>query len=446
MDSYTGNRHFPGLDSEMHDFMGDRWISPRSPRFEDARRVFNGAIDRRPRGIALCSSTEDVLRTLAASESHDYKLTIRSSGHNVAGRAVADNSVVLDVSHMNSVAVTPQTSRAMTGPGATWGVFDRATQRYGLATTGGTVASTGLAGLTLGGGVGWLLPSYGLTCDSLISATVVATDGRVIEASDNAHPEIMRALRGGGFGLGIVVALDFELHHVPGIIGGAITFKISDAASVLRSFAEHLDGLDNSVMVSPALLTVDGIPVLEMDVAINGHAAAVDRFLRCLPSRCEPVSDTLGARAYCDLQSMLDNPFRRGLHAYWKSNFLDALSDDVIAVLIDSIHRAPTPDSLIMIEHYHGKYQFPDRPSAFPYREDELNVLLVANWDGQSADPNLGDTCELWARATLEALPSRCDRAYANYLAVDDFMLQSSDASVDAVRHILDPGTRLAGW
>jgi hypothetical protein len=418
-------------DSIFRKALGERWVGVDSAQYNAERRVFNGAIDRRPYGIAFCRSTAEVVKTLEIISAHGLRAVVRSTGHNVAGRGVVDGAVTIDIRGMRGVDIDPEMRSARVQGGATWGDFDRAAQRWGLAAPGGTVSTTGVGGLTLGGGVGWLLPRYGLACDSLRSAHVLTTTGEELKVSDEREPGLAAVLRGGGYGLGVVTEFHFDLHPVDSVVGGALTYEFNDARLVLRFLAERLPTLPTSLMVSPCLRWILGSLVLELDLVCCEHQAAA-RFLADLATVARPATDEVNQRPYCEMQSFLDAPARRGMPSYWTSCFIDVLSLEWIDELLDAAASAPTTDCMIMIEHYHGRYRAPGRESVFPHREQSINILMVANWPSSPA--GLAASSIAWAKTSLDSLNGdRTRRSYLNYVSDDSAAPSASSVAAERI-------------
>lgn len=421
----------------LRDALEGRLVMPGDAQYDTLRRVFNGAIDRRPAAIALCRAEDDILRALEASHAMGLRVSVRSSGHNVAGRCVQDGALLIDLSQRNEVRTNRKLRTVSVGAGVTWGELDASTQAFGLAVTGGTVPSTGVTGLTLGGGVGWLLPSFGLSCDNLRAARVLSTDGKAWNASDEEAPQLIRALRGGGYGLGVVVDLEFDLHPLDHVIGGAEVYRIDDAVEVLGALEHRWSDFPPTVMLSPALLWFGSEPVLELDVVVNGDGRDWERIKRHFPRKCVPLSSTIRRRSYCDMQGMLDNPKRRGMGAYWKSGFVRALNREVVSALVEAIKSAPNDKCLMMIEHYHGQYaQGSWTRSAYPHRDESLNVLIVSSWEPGGQTNESG--ARAWAVSTYDAIAGALTgQDYCNYVS-EDSGGPVLDASLEQVRTQLD--------
>src|SRR5262245_24130397 len=325
--------------------------------YEEARRVWNGNIDRRPLVIARCSGVTDVIQAVELARNNELLVSVRGGAHNVAGYATCDDGIVIDMSTMNAIRVDPALRTASVQAGATWAVFDREAQSFGLATTGGTVSNTGVAGLTLGGGLGWLMGSYGLSCDNLMAADVVTADGRFLKASATEHEELFWGLRGGGGNFGIVTALDFRMHPVgPLILGGMVIHPLTHAAQVLRFYQEFVQTMPDEAEAYAALMTSpDGDPVLALLLGYNGSPDEGARVLAPARTFGTPLADLVGPIPYTARQSMIDAGFAaHGLQRYWKSGLAAALTDEIIDTLIAGAQRFPSAMSAIALFWIHG--------------------------------------------------------------------------------------------
>lgn len=317
-------------------------IGNHDPRYHEARAVFNAMIDRRPALIALCATPLDVIHALALAEREEYQVAVRAGGHSVAGMSVNDGGVVIDVRPMKTITIDPAARTAKVGAGVTWGEFDRAAQEYGLATTGGRVSSTGVAGFTLGGGSGWAERKFGLACDNLISVDLVTADGRAITANETQRPELFWALRGGGGNFGVVTAFEFTLHQLgPVVLAGLLGWPAADGrdvATVYRDLAyEAPDKLGSGLIFVNAPEEefvpphVRGAPIAAVVVLWAGDPAegqdAVKPFIDL-----RPTADLVAPMQYTDFQRMLDDP--PGLRHYWSADFHDELSDEALDVFV----------------------------------------------------------------------------------------------------------------
>jgi FAD binding domain len=369
---------------KLADLLGSDWIPKGDPRFEQTRRVYNGDIDRRPSGIAQPRSKRlaiDVVRILGEA---GLPYTVRCGGHNVAGRAVGDETPMLDLGNLTGVEVDSETFQVRVEGGARWANVDMKTQQHALAVPGGIVPSTGVGGLTLGGGIGWILPWAGLTCDNLVQATVTTTDGEFITCSADVNPELLRALRGGGHGLGVVLEFVFRAHPLAGVIGGWMLFKQDKMSAALECVAELLPEISSQIMISPALMWRHGSPVCEVDIVASNAAQSEMTKLTAKLNKFNPMENTLRRTDYLDVQRMTDNPARFGMPAYWRSSLRSSFPPGLATNLVDVFLDAPTTDCLIMIEHYHGAYSNePEGGSSYPHRRLPFNILAVASWQGR---------------------------------------------------------------
>ena len=334
-----------------------RLISAGHADYDIARAVWNGAIDRRPRLIARCSGTADVVAAVRFARDHDLEIAIRGGGHNVAGTAVCDDGIVIDLSAMRAVRVDPAGRRAWVQGGALWGDVDHETQAHGLATTGGIVSHTGVGGLTLGGGVGWLMRKHGLTVDNLLASDVVTADGELLRASEDEHPDLFWALRGGGGNFGAITSFEFRLHSVgPTVLAGPILWDATDAREVLRFYRDFLrnapDELGTVVRfgAAPPLPDVpDNLhwrPVVMVGTCYAGPIENGEQVLRPLRAYRTPLLDLVGPARYVGFQSALDSTVVHGWNYYWKSTHLPDLSDDLIDVIAAHAFSCSSPRSV----------------------------------------------------------------------------------------------------
>jgi FAD/FMN-containing dehydrogenase len=414
----------PDLASALVDlsktFAGSLLV-PGAPGYDDARRVHNGLIDRRPAVIARCRGAADVADAVRLASGHNLEIAVRGGGHNVAGRSVVDDGVMIDLAEMRGVHVSLPAMRAHVQGGATWKDVNRETQLHALATTGGVVSSTGVAGLTLGGGFGWLMPKYGMAMDNLVSAEVVLADGTIVRVSDADHADLFWAIRGGGGNFGVVTSLEFTLHQVgPMVTGGLVAWPIAKAAEVIRFYRDFTAGLPDEAFAAAALLTgPDGATKLVGIAA--GHCGAPDaaaKDLAPIKSFGSPVMDAMGPIPYTALNAMLDDAFPKGARFYWKSHFLESLADGAIDALTAAFAACPSPMAQILIEGFHGAgTRVPVEATAYAMRAPGYNCLVLGEW----ADPAQDEACVGWTRQTYEAVrPFMSARRYANYMDNDD--------------------------
>jgi FAD/FMN-containing dehydrogenase len=399
-------------------FHGDI-IVPGTDAYEVARKVWNGMIDRRPACIARCKSVADVQAALRFARDNDLAVAVRGGGHNAAGLAVCDGGLVIDLGGMRDVVVDPKQRIARAGGGATWGDFDRATAEHGLATTGGAVSTTGIAGLTLGGGLGWLMRSYGMTCDNLVGAEVVTADGQVVRASATENPDLFWGLRGGGGNFGIVTTFEYALHPVSTIFGGMLLYPLASARDVLRVYREVTMSAPDALTVFAAMMHApDGTPVIALVICYNGAADEGERAIKAFRDFATPIAGEVGPMPYTALQSMLDAGFPEGLQVHWRSEFVQSIPDALIDAAVSAFERVPSPLSALMFEQFGGAVKrVPRDATAFDQRDADYNLVIVSRWtDPADADPNVR-----WARATSEAAQAFTNgRVYVNYIGAGE--------------------------
>ncbi len=417
--------------------IGGNLILSDHPRYDDARRVWNGMIDRRPAAIAACRTIDDVVAAVRFAGEHGVEVAVRGGGHNAAGLAVVDDGLVIDLSEMNRVEVDPARRIARAEGGATWGDFDAATQAHGLATTGGAISMTGVGGLTLGGGLGWLMRKYGLACDNLVGAQVVLADGSIVRTSETERPELLWGLRGGGGNFGVVTEFEFKLHPLEGMYAGLIVHPREQAAAALRHYREVSAGDPDDLTAFCALLTSpEGAQIAAYVLAYAGDAAAGEGAVAQYRAFAEPLADMVGPMPYVALQQMLDDGFQPGPHVYWRSHFLTGIPDEAIAIIVAGANAAPSPLSSVLVEHAGGAVaRVGQDDTAFDHRHAEYNLAIIATWlDPADAEVNIA-----WARGLWEAMQPYARGVYVNYLGVGD--------SAERVREAYSPTkyARLAG-
>jgi FAD/FMN-containing dehydrogenase len=395
-------------------------LQPGDTGYDEARRIHNGLIDRHPLLIAQCRGTEDIATAVQLARALSLPVSVRGGGHNVAGRAVAEGGVMIDLSLTREVRVNPVTRMAVAEGGATWGEFNRATQQHGLATTGGVISSTGVAGLTLGGGLGWLMALHGMAVDNLIAAEIVTAEGRVLQVSDNDHPDLFWAVRGGGGNFGVAASLTFRLHPISQVVGGLVAHSIDRAPDMLRFFRDTTASAPDDLSVFSGLLHAPDGSGHKIGAMIMFHPDAVAGMEAVAPIRAfgPPIMDMVGPMPYDQLNSMLDGGFPRGALNYWKSNFLAALPDEAIDTMVDAFRDCPAPLGAVLLEHFHGAVtRVRVEDTAFPHRRAGYNLLIVAQW----LDPAQSAECVAWAKRTFDAMrPFMAQGRYVNYLGDDE--------------------------
>lgn len=404
-------------------------IDPTDPGYDDARAVWNGAIDRHPRWIVRCSTPADVVAALRFGRQRDVAITVRGGGHGVAGTSVCDDGLVIDLGPIKRIAIDPTGRRVTVGAGVRWGELDAATQAFGLATTGGTMSRTGVSGLTLGGGIGWLMRRHGLTVDNLLSAEMVTADGTTLTASDDEEPELFWGIRGGGPGLGVVTALTYQLHPVgPDVVAGLVLWRLEDGPDVLRAYRDFIASAPPDVATAVALRRAPPAPFLPVELHRRPVCAIVlaafgahdrgEQLLAPMRSFGRPLLDLINVRPYTDLQSMFDNANPDGWHYYWKSAGLHHLDDGTIDTLVDHAHDARSPWSYSVLFHLGGAVAAVD-PEATAYSRRDVAHQLNVNAVWQRHEP-FAATEPAWARNLVAALSPRHAGVYLNFLDRDD--------------------------
>ena len=395
-------------------------LRPDESGYDDVRRVHNGMIDRRPALIARCLGSADIADAVNFARTYAIDLAVRGGGHNVAGRAVCDGGLMLDLSLMKGIHVDPVRRTARAQGGVTWREFNRETQAHGLATTGGVISTTGIAGLTLGGGLGWLMAKYGLAMDNLLSAEIVTASGSIVRASKEENADLFWGLQGGGGNFGAVSWLEYRLHPVGTVTSGLIAYPFDRARDVLKFFREiTLAGLPEDLAIFGALLhATNGAQIAVMIVCHCGPLGEAEAALQPIKRFGTPVVDTIGPTTYEATNMMLDAGFPRGALNYWKSNFMAELSDQAIDTLISRFTSCPSPMSGLLLEHIHGAAtRVGVGETAFPHRREGYNFLVVSEW------LNPGDNARniAWARESYDAMrPCFTSGRYVNYLGDDD--------------------------
>ena len=393
--------------------------------YDRARRIWNGAIDRHPALVARCTGVADVLAAVRFARERELVVAVRGGGHNVAGTAACDDGVVIDLSPMKGMRVDPAARTASAQPGILWGEFDHETQPFGLATPGGIVTHTGVSGLTLGGGLGWLMRRYGLTCDNLLSADVVTADGELVRSSADENADLFWGLRGGGGNFGIVTSFQYRLHPVgPTVLAGVLLHPAARAREVLDFYRHFIAGAPDELMTivilrmappAPFLpVRVHAQPVVIIAVCYAGPVEDGERAVAPLRRFGEPLADLIQPTLYTSHQAMLDASVPHGLGYYWKSEYLPPLGSDLIATLTEHAWRVATPASYTALFHLGGAVSRED-PDASAFEDRRATHAMTI--DGVWSDPAASGACTAWARDFWEAVrPNSTGRAYVNFL------------------------------
>jgi FAD/FMN-containing dehydrogenase len=397
-------------------------LAPSDPAYEDARRVHNGLIDRRPALVARCHGTADVQAAVRFARERGLEIAVRGGGHNVAGNAVCDGGLMIDLSAMRGVHVDPRARRARAQGGATWGNYNRETQLYGLASTGGVVSTTGVGGLTLGGGLGWLMGKHGMAVDCLRAVELVTASGEVVRASADEHSDLFWAVRGGGGNFGVATWLEYELYPVgPMVLGGLVAHPFTEARDVLRFYRDFTQSLPDDLTAFAGLLHApdgSGAQIAAIMVCHAGSLEAGAAAVAPVKRFGSPVMDVIGPMPYSAVNMLFDAGFPRGALNYWKSSFLATLADGAIDTMIERFAAAPSPMSGLLLEHFHGAAtRVGPTDTAFPHRTVAHNFLAVAEWlEASATQANVA-----WARDTYAALaPHFASGRYANYLNAEE--------------------------
>jgi len=392
-------------------------IRPGDADYDSARSIWNALVEKHPGAIAKCSGTADVVAAVNFARQNDIVVAIRGGGHNVGGRALCDDGLVIDLSRMRGIHVDPSERTVRAQGGATLGDVDAETHLHGLAVPFGVISKTGIAGLTLGGGVGWLVRKYGPTCDNVIAAEVVTADGRVRTASASENPDLYWAIRGGGGNFGVVTSFLYQAYPVSTVLGGLIVYPREAAGEILRAYRDFMATAPEDLTVYVALAsTPDGMPATLVVVCWSGaDLSAGEQAIAPLRKLGEPLMDAVGPMPFPEMQSILDDAFPNGTRNYWKSAFVKGLSDPAIDVLVEQSNGMTTPLSAVIVEYYGGAggRQPPDT-SAFAQRQSDYSIGFMPQW----IDPAEDEQQIAWAKAAWAAIRPHATGAYLlNYLA-----------------------------
>ena len=375
-------------------------LCPGDDGYEDARKIWNGMIDRRPAIIALCTGVADVVNCVDFARSNNLLVAVRGGAHSFAGNAVCDGGIVIDLSLLKGIRVDPVGRTARAEGGVKWIELDRETAAFGLATPGGTVSDTGIAGLTLGGGHGWLGGQYGLTCDNLISADVVTADGRFLIASATENTDLFWGLRGGGGNFGVVTSFEYQLHPLsPTLLAGMVLYPYEKAKEVLQLYRDFTRNNPDELGTMAALLTTpEGQPAIAIVVCYNGPAEAGEEILRPIREFGPPMADLIGPMSYGQVQTMLDAIALPGRQYYEKVHFIGDISDGAIDAVISHFQQVSSPLSGVMFQQTGGAMRrgSPD-DAAYSQRDAQYNFVILSCWlDPGESEIHLKWTRELW--------------------------------------------------
>ena len=414
----------------LRDSVRGEIVTPGDDGYAEARRIWNGAHDdRSPALVARCTGAADVIASVGFARSNGLTIAVRGGGHSVAGFSTSDDALVIDLSPMNDVRVDPTAGRATVGGGAVWADVDHETQAHGLVTTGGLVSTTGVAGFTLGGGIGWTMRKFGLACDNLIAADVVTADGRLVHASETENPGLLWGLRGGGGNFGIVTQFEFELHRLgPIVYAGPIFYPAEASHDLLRAFRKWAGDAPDEITAVVNLTTAPPLPVIpeqwhgeKVAALIATSAGAVDdggSLVREFRAVAEPIADLLGPMPYQMIQTLIDPLWEKGISAYFKATNLARLDDVLIERLCELHLAAPGPQCEIHVHQMGGAVaRVADDATAFAERSMPFVLNAVTGWH----DPDVGTAHTDWSRTVIAAASdSSTGRAYVNFLGDTD--------------------------
>ncbi|HTY25941.1 MAG TPA: FAD-binding oxidoreductase [Desulfomonilaceae bacterium] len=403
-------------------------IQPSDAEYEDARKVWNGMIDKRPALVLRCADDSDVIKAVQFANSHNLLVAVRGGGHNVAGFGTCDDGLVIDLSAMKEITVDARERIATAQGGLTWGEFDKATQEFALATTGGLVSTTGIAGFTLGGGIGWLMRKHGMTIDNLLSVEMVTADGNSVTANEKVNADLFWGVRGGGGNFGIVTRFTYRLHPVgPTVFGGALFYAAAKAKDLLRFYRGWVHKLPDELTTLIVFLTappapfiprqLQGTPMVAIAMCLAGAVEQGDALIKPLREFAQPEIDQLGPIPYTQLQNMFDAGAPRGIQSYWKTEYLSGLDDQAINTLIEHVAKMGAPFAQVHIHHIEGAVGRVDNgATAFGHRDTPfiLNIL------GMCMDSAETDRHIAWVRAFAKGVqPYSTGATYLNFLGVE---------------------------
>jgi FAD/FMN-containing dehydrogenase len=400
-------------------------LTPEDSGYDTARTVFNAAINRRPALIARCTSTDDVIAAVNLARDEQLPISVRCTGHNIAGFAVCDDGVVIDLSPMKAIDVDPDALTVRVGGGTTWGEVNDALQPFNLAATGGFVSITGVSGLTLGGGLGWLVRKHGLALDNLLSAEVVLANGQRVTASASVNDDLFWAIRGGGGNFGIVTSFEFRVHPAGMVLAGIVLHPAAAAPAAMREW-RAFEVTSPEVCTQGALLfhfpddpsgpeALRGAALVGLGGVYAGPIEEGEQLLRPLREYGPPLADMFQPTPYNVAQRMADFLWPPGLHGYWKSSFLNGLSDGAIDTIVEYFAKVPSKNTVMVLEHNGdgAMDRVPEAATAFGHRGWPYNLVVTSAW----ADPADADKNIAWTRACFDALrPFTAPGAYVNYL------------------------------
>ena len=422
----------PALLDDLAGRISGRVLAPADDGFDAARRVHNGLVDRNPAVIIRCRSAADAAAGVRFARSAGLDVCVRGGGHNVAGRAVVDGAVMIDLAEMKGIQVDPDARTVRAEGGVTWAELNGAAAEHGLAVTGGAISTTGIAGLTLGGGLGWLMAKHGLAADNLLAVELVTADGEVLDVTEDSAPDLFWALRGGGGNFGIATTFTYRAHPLDMVTGGLIAHPFEAAADMLRFYREAAAAANDDTTVFAGVVHApdgSGHKLAAMVVFHTGEAEQAEQDLAPFTSWGSPLVVDVGRMPYPVMNTLLDAGYPAGALNYWLSSFTRGLTDELIDTVVERFTSVPSPMTVVLLEHFHGAVtRIGVTDAAVPHRTEGWNLLVPSVW----MDPAATDENIAWTRETHKALAPHLDeRRWLNYL--DD------DQGDDAVRAAYGP-------
>jgi FAD/FMN-containing dehydrogenase len=407
-------------------------LRPEDPGYDETRKVHNGLIDRRPALIARCAGAADVADAVKLANATGLEISVRGGGHNVAGRAVIDDALMIDLGAMKGIHVDPVARTVRAQGGVLWRELNRETAAHGLAVTGGAISTTGIAGLTLGGGLGWLMAKQGLAADNLIGVELVTATGEILNVTDDSHPDLMWALRGGGGNFGIATSLEYKLQPLQMVMGGLIVHPFERAGEFLRFYRDAVSSLSDDLTVFAALVHApdgSGMKIAGMIVFHTGPPDEAQKEIAPFLEWGPPVMTQVGPMPYFVMNTILDENYPKGGLNYWLSSFTSGLTDELIDTAIEQYASVPSPGTTILFEHFHGAVtRVGVTDTAVPHRREGWNLVIPSAW----TDPADNAANISWTKETIAALkPSLLEEQWLNYLG--------DDQGEDAVRRAYGP-------
>lgn len=414
--------------SELRDHLRGELVAPGDADYEDARLVHNGMIDKRPAVVVRVANAGDVMATVRYARDNSLDLSIRGGGHSGPGFGTNDGGVVIDFSRMRGVRVDPNAKTARAESGTTWGDFNAATHAFGLATTGGIISTTGIAGLTLGGGIGYLTRGNGLSLDNLVSADVVTADGQLLVASENENADLFWAIRGGGGNFGVCTSLEYKLHPVQNVYWGPMFYEIEETENILRFYRDYIKDAPEEMGAFPAFQIAPPLPFIPKDRHGNMFAAIVacwsgdpkegERQFKAFHDVAEVKAEMVGPVPYPAINAAFDDLFPRGIRQYWKGNFVKELTDEAIAAHVEHGPNAPTVSSTMHLYPINGACHRVDADAtAFGHRDADFSMSIIAAW----GDPSMDEANTKWVRDYSDAIAPYSEvGGYVNFMDDDD--------------------------